>query len=283
VQQSFANRISVVAGALCLFAPVTLYAQQSATREDRAVRSSISYVFATDLGSGVYDMDGRSLQVYQLTYEKQLRDTKPKHFGVEFELPVTFGFFDFSPEDVISHGIPTRVDSFSAVPGLALDYLVGDDWHVKPYVRAGFSVASSSVDGYLWGTGVQVERRGDFHGWDGLTRSELAIAGVDYRTNVPNDRFVRLRQGVDLTRGLGWKMGSREMELGLYNIYDLVLDPPTAPVVEGRKHPMQAEFGFTFATRPRYRLWKFNAPRLGFGYRLAGELSAWRLVIGEPF
>jgi hypothetical protein len=270
--------------ALCLLVPLTADAQQAASqREDQAVGSSISYVFATDLGSGVYDMGGRSLQVYQLTYEKQLRETGPDHFGIEFELPVTFGFFNFNPQDVISHGLPSRVDSFSAVPGVALDYLFGDDWHLKPYVRAGFSVASSSVDGYLWGTGLQVERRGDFHGWDSLVRSELALAGADYRSNVPNDRFVRLRQGADLTRSLGWKLGSRKVEFGLYNIYDLVLDPPTAPVVEGRRHPMQAEFGFTFATRPRYRFWKFNAPRLGFGYRLAGELSAWRIVIGEPF
>jgi hypothetical protein len=280
-----ANKIlAYLAMALCLLGPASARAQAAApTREEKAVSSSISYVFATDLGSGVYDLGGRSLQVYQLTYEKELREARPGHFGVEFELPVTFGFFDFNPEDVISHGLPTRVDSFSAVPGLSLDYLLGDDWHLKPYVRAGFSVASSSVDGYLWGTGVVVERRGDFHGWDGLTRSELAVAGVNYRSNVPNDRFVRLRQGVDLTRSLGWKIRSREVELGLYNIYDLVLDPPTAPLVEGRRHPIQAEFGFTFATRPRYRVWKFNFPRLGFGYRLAGELSAWRFVIGEPF
>ncbi|HEV8443714.1 MAG TPA: hypothetical protein VGQ27_09545 [Steroidobacteraceae bacterium] len=279
---SLTRNFFVFAG-LGLLAATVAHAQQSATQQDKAVGSSINYVFATDLGSGVYDMNGRSLQVYQLTYEKELRETKADQFGVEFELPVTFGFFNFNPQDVLSHGIPTRVDSLSAVPGLALDYLLGQDWHVKPYVRAGFSVASSSVNGYLWGSGVQVEKRGDFHGWDGFTRSELSVAGVDYRSDVPNDRFVRLRQGVDLTRGLGWKLKSREVELGLYNIYDLIVDPPTAPVVEGRKHPIQAEFGFTFATRPRYRLWKFNAPRLGFGYRLAGELSAWRFVIGEPF
>jgi hypothetical protein len=272
-----------VFSSLGLLAAPVAQGQTAATQQDKAVGSSINYVFATDLGSGVYDMNGRSLQVYQLTYEKELRETKADQFGVEFELPVTFGFFNFNPQDVLSHGIPTRVDSLSAVPGLALDYLLGQDWHVKPYVRAGFSVASSSVNGYLWGSGVQVEKRGDFHGWDGFTRSELSVAGVDYRSDVPNDRFVRLRQGVDLTRGLGWKLKSREVELGLYNIYDLIVDPPTAPVVEGRKHPIQAEFGFTFATRPRYRLWKFNAPRLGFGYRLAGELSAWRFVIGEPF
>ena len=254
------------------------------TRQDEAVGESINYVFATDLGSGVYDFDGRTLQIYQLTYEKWLREAKPGQIGVRFDLPITFGFFDFKTVDVLSHGLPSRVDSYSVVPGMSLDYMLDEEWHLIPYARAGFSVASSSVDGWLYGAGIKIERRGDFHGWDNLSRSELAIAGVNYRADVPNDRFVRMRQGFDFTRALPWKFGNRRsVELGLYGIFDAILDPPTAPVTGARKHPLQAEFGFTFATRPRYKVWRFDAPRLGFGYRLAGELSAWRFVIGKPF
>ena len=57
--------------------------------------------------------------------------------GVRFVLPVTAGFFDFSPLDVVSEGPPTRVDSFSVVPGFELDQQLANDWHVMPYVRAG--------------------------------------------------------------------------------------------------------------------------------------------------
>ncbi len=180
------------------------HAQSATPREqDEAVGASINYVFATDLGSGVYDLDGRTLQIYQLTYRKELREATQEKFGIDFELPVTFGFFDFKPVDVLSEGIPTRVDSFSAVPGMSLDFPLRDDWHLKPYVRAGFSVASSHVDGWLYGAGVHLEKNSDFHGWDSLARSEFALAGVEYRDAVPNDRFVRLRQGFDLRRGLG--------------------------------------------------------------------------------
>ena len=252
--------------------------------EDEAVGESINYVFATDLGSGVYDIDGRTLQIYQLTYEKILREVTPEHFGVTLDVPVTFGFFDFKPVDVLSEGIPTRVDSFSVVPGVALDYLLPRDYHLIPYARAGFSVASSSVDGWLYGTGVRLEKRRDFHGWDAFARSELAIAGVEYRDDAPSDRFVRLRQGFDLRHGLGWKVRDREAELGLYAIFDVIVDPPTAPVAGERNgQSIRAEFGFTLATRPRHQIWRFNMPRLGFGYRLAGTLSGWRFVIGEPF
>jgi hypothetical protein len=247
------------------------------------VGRSISYVFATDLGSGIYDLDGRTLQIYQFWYRKALREATPEKFGARFELPMTFGFFDFKPIDVLSHGIPTHVDSFSVVPGIALDYIVGDAWHVLPYARAGFSVASSSVDGWLFGAGVRVERSGDFHGWDSFVRTDFAYAGAHYRAEIPSDSFSRIRQGFDLRRGIGWKIGDREVELGLYSVFDVVLDSPVEPLSREDGSVIQAEFGWTLSTRPRYKIWRFDAPRLGFGYRLAGEFTSWRLVIGQPF
>jgi hypothetical protein len=268
-----------------LLSPLSALAQTTPaeTREDEAVGQSINYVFATDLGSGVYDMGGRTLQIYRYTYDRELREPREGHWGLRFVLPVTAGFFDFSPVDVISSGPPTRVDSLSVVPGLELDYPLPGGWHLVPYARAGFSIASSSVDGWLYGAGIRAERRTDFHGWDAYVRSELAYAGVKYRHETPDDRFLRVRQGFDLTRGVGWRIRGREVELGLYAIFDVVGDPPTAPVTNAEEAPLQAEFGLTIASRPRVKIWRFDAPRLGFGYRLAGELSSWRLAIGAPF
>jgi hypothetical protein len=283
---------AIFCGGLLLWLAAVAQAQTTPqTREDEAVGESINYVFATDLGSGLYELDGRSLQIYRYTWRKDLRETPPaagdgqgaSRPGVRLVVPVTAGFFDFNPVDVISNGPPTRVDSFSVVPGVEWDYPFADGWHVIPYLRAGFSVASSSVDGWLYGAGVRAERHSDYHGWEQFARSELAYAGVKYRSDNPDDRFLRLRQAFDFTRGLGWRARGHELELGVYTIFDVIVDPPTAPLAGARDEPVQAEFGFTLASRPRVKLWKFDAPRLGFGYRLAGELSAWRFVIGAPF
>jgi hypothetical protein len=252
-------------------------------REGEAVGNSVNYVFATDLGSGLYELDGRNLQIYRYTWRRLLREPGPRRPGLRFTLPVTAGFFDFSPLDVIESGPPRRVDSLSVVPGLELDYPLGDGWHLIPYARAGFSLASSSVDGWLYGTGLRLERHAPFGDWDGFVRSELAFAAVDYRDDAPNDEFVRLRQGFDLTRVFGRESRRHRLEIGVYGIFDFIADPPTVPLLDGREVPAQAEFGFTFAPQPRYKLWRFDLPRLGFGYRMAGDLSAWRFVIGQPF
>jgi hypothetical protein len=278
-----ANMPGRIALSLLLFLSTRALAQTTEARQDDAVGASLNYVFAAELGSGVYDLDGRTLQIYRLTYDKHLREGDEDTAGLRFVLPITFGFLDFKPFDVLSKGIPTHVDSFSVVPGLELDYLLRGDWHLIPYVRAGASVASSSVDGWLYGLGARLERNKDWHGWDSFTMTELNIAGVGYRQDVRDDQFARVRQGFNLARGIVWKVRGREVELGLYGIFDLILDPPTMPVAEARKQPLQAEFGFTFSTRPVYHLGWFDAPRLGFGYRLAGELSAWHFLIGKPF
>jgi hypothetical protein len=268
-----------------LFAASSAWAQSPAERaEDEAVGSSINYVFATDLGSGVYDLDGRTLQIYKLTYERELRETTPDQLGVRFDLPVTFGFFDFKPTDVLSSGLPSRVDSFSVVPGFELDYLMEGDWHLIPYARAGFSVASSSVDGWLYGAGLRVERRSDFHGWDKFTRAELAYAGVNYRTDysqrpVPTPAFgLRFHARARLEH---WRSRRRAGPLRGVRHH-----PRSAHGAAGPE-PAAPHAGGSSASRwprgPRYKIWKFDAPRLGFGYRLAGTLSSWRFVIGVPF
>jgi hypothetical protein len=279
------KRLASALGAVLAWSFVATTSAQTAaeTETDGAVGESINYVFATDLGSGVYDLDGRTLQIYRFTYRKELRAVEPRRPGMRLVLPLTAGLFDFTPFDVLSEGIPTRVDSFSIVPGVELDYLLPDDWHVIPYLRAGFSAASSSVDGWLYGTGVRVERTSDWHGWTSRVRSELNLSGVEYRRATSDDQFARLRQGFDLTRGIGRKLAGREMAIGMYAIFDVILDPPTAPVAAGHAQPMQAEFGVTFGTQPPFKIWRFDAPRLGFGYRLAGELSAWHFLIGAPF
>jgi hypothetical protein len=267
-----------------LLAPVaSSFAQIAADDEDAAVGDSVNYVFATDLGSGIYDFNGRSLQIYRFTYDKDLREAREGQLGARFVLPITAGFFDFSPIDVISEGPPTRVDSFSVVPGFELDHVLWNDWHFIPYARAGFSVASSSVNGWLYGSGFRLERTVEMNGWNTYFRTELAYAGVQYRNSTPNDEFARFRQAFDFTRGTGWKIGHKEIEFGVYTVLDAILDPPTAPLAHVGQEPAQVEFGMTIATRPRIRIWRFDAPRIGVGYRLAGDLSAWRIVLGVPF
>ena len=251
--------------------------------DDRAVGSSVSYVFASELGSGVYDLDGRTLQVYRIPLSRELRARTSERPGIRLIAPITLGFFDFEPRDIISSGLPSRVDMVTATPGIELEYALRDVWRLIPYARAGASVASSGVDGFLYGVGVRAERRRALRAWETFARHELAIAGVEFRSTARDDVFARLRNAMEFRRGMGVHLRDRELTFALYGIVDVIADPPRAPVVGTELETLQLEPGFVFGTRPEWRVRRVPVPRLGLGYRFAGELSGWRLVIGAPF
>src|SRR5476651_2302934 len=96
-----------------------------------------SYVFATELGSGVYDVSGRTLLVYRLPFSYSLRAVSEDAPGLNLTLPAAVGFFNYSPVDLVHTQLPAHLDAFSFVPGLQLDYRLDERWHVEPYVRAG--------------------------------------------------------------------------------------------------------------------------------------------------
>lgn len=220
--------------AWCLLALPAFAQSPGEVREDAAVGDSINYVFAADLGSGLYELDGRTLQIYRFNWKRELREMRDDHMGIRAVVPVTAGFFDFNPIDVISSGPPTRIDSFSVVPGIELDIRLGGGWNLIAYARTGFSVASSSVDGWLYGAGFRLERNREVNGWDSHERSELAYAGVKYRHDEPGDQFLRLRQGFDFTRAVGKPFREHRPELGVYAVVDFIVDPPTLPLADAR-------------------------------------------------
>src|SRR5688500_3429579 len=101
----------------------------------------VNFAFATQLGSGVYSVSGRTLQIHRLPFRHALKSADDTRFGIELTLPVTLGFFDFELQDVANGDIPTDVDALSFVPGLSLVYEAGPRWRLGSYAEAGVSKA----------------------------------------------------------------------------------------------------------------------------------------------
>jgi hypothetical protein len=243
-----------------------------------------SYVFATELGSGVYDVSGRTLLVYRLPFSYSLRAASEDTPGLDLTLPAAVGFFNFSPIDLVHTQLPAHLDAFSFVPGLRLDYPLSERWHVEPYVRAGGSFASADFDGWLYGLGTTSTYKWQIHALQARVVNDVLVAGVIYKSSaVANDNLVRLRNGFELRGGTGVMLGQHEMELSVYGFADYFPDAPRPPVEGTRASHLQFEPGFMIGARPPWQIRGFRVPRLGIGYRFAGDLSGWHLVISEPF
>jgi hypothetical protein len=247
-----------------------------------------NYAFASELGSGVYEVNGSIIQVYGFTPSHRLRyaERPGKRPGLKLIFPVTVGFFDFKTQDLVHLELPSHIGALSVEPGAELDYWLNEDWHVYPYVKAGASFASSSdVSAYIWGAGVRSDFRFSIFDSADLWRSEVTHAAVHYPNGAaPNDSFTRFRNGVELRHWVGGPThDARRFELGVYGVSDIYLDAPQGPDSGISARTLQFEFGLMFGMNPMYELWGVPLPRIGIGYREAGVLSGWRLVLGEPF
>jgi len=245
-----------------------------------------NYAFASELGSGIYAVSGRTIQVYQLTPAYHLRPAAPRagRPGIKLLFPLTVGFFNFVPVDLVRLQLPNSIGALSLEPGVELDFWLSDAWHVYPYLKAGGTFASSTeINGVIFGTGVRSDYRFEALGGGALWRAELAYAGVHYHGDLPDDSFTRLRNGVEVRRNLGWDWHGRALQLGPYAFADIYFNAPSGPASGISARTLQFEGGLMMDLLPQYQVRGWSLPRIGIGYREAGMLSGWRLVIGEPF
>lgn len=245
-----------------------------------------SYAFASELGSGVYEISGSTITVYTFEPGWQLRPAAPNggRPGIRLLLPLTVGFFNFQTSDLLHLELPTSIGALSLEPGVQLDYWINDAWDLYPYVKAGGSFASSSqINAVIYGTGIRSDYRYDALGGWGLWRAELTYAGVHYHGDLPNESFTRLRNGAELRHNAGLVIGSREMQLSPYGVVDIYFNAPEGPASGISARTLQFEVGLMLNLTPNWEIHGVPLPRLGLGYREAGVLSGWRLVLGEPF
>ncbi len=268
--------------ALAVAASPALYGADAATRADLRFTS---FAFAHEFGSGLYDFNGRTLQVYGLPFGWSAVEPGEDQTGLRLRLPVTVGFLDFRAADVIETGLPGRVDSVSFVPGVEFAFVLAERWQLLPYLQAGLSTASEpDVESDLLGAGVRAERvfvAGEF---EALYAGAATYSRVEYHGGtLPDDDFLRLRNSLEFKRPAGFSLGDHPIEYGLFATIDVFVDPPTGPTTGIDVPRSQLETGVVFGARPEWRAWKIPLPRVGLSYRFAGDLSAVRFVLGAPF
>lgn len=246
----------------------------------------INFGFATQLGSGIYSVSGRTLQVYRLPFSYSLTRDEESRFRPRLTLPLTIGFLDFRPRDVVDSGMPERIDSLSFVPGLALEVRMTEKWELEPFIEAGVSRdRSREINQRVYATGLRSIHRFDGDIADRQLVAEILHAVVDLPDVDERDDFTRFRLGASARRPFRPGDGGSRPDFLVYGIADLFSDVPTGPAT-GEKETdglVQFEVGMTFGMTENMRLWRIPLPRIGFGYRFGEDLSVYRIVFGSPY
>jgi hypothetical protein len=246
----------------------------------------VNYAFATQLGSGVYDVSGRTLQIYRLPFGYSFSEPRSDRPGVSLTLPVTLGLLDFEPRDVLDTGVPDSLDTLSFVPGIQLDFALNPHWHFLPFGEFGRAWdLGGDVDADVYSFGA--------HGsglWSTDALDSLRVdIGLTYTAVNPQelhkDDVLLLELGVEGRRPLALSIAGRPLDWGVYALAQAFVDRAEEPLDQSaaQADPLQFEVGLTLGTRDPVTVWHIPVPRVGVGFRFGEELEVWRLVLGAPF
>lgn len=297
------SAVALLCGLLCGPLAATAVAETVPLRESELPEAN--FAFAHRLGTGVYEISGRTVQVYSLPFEWRLRERgvaedgtdgadsadgregRARRAGLTLTLPVTLGFFDFKLEDVLESGLPSDIATLSFVPGLRWDLEVGEGWRLQPFVEAGIARdRSSDLRSRVATVGATADRYATSrHGMLRVHHAfEYAHASID---GFSGDDFALFVSGAELTRALPVKPGRRAFDWAPYGAVRWYPDPPGVPLLASAPTRgvtrLQGEIGVTFGTVEPLRIGGVTLPRIGLGWRFGEHLSVARLVIGERF
>lgn len=270
--------------ALLLGSPCAIWAQVEPL--SAAEQDTVNFAFATQLGSGVYEVSGREIQIYRLPFSWTLSSQADPE--IRLLLPVAFGLFDFEPGDLLDEGLPSGLDTLSFTPGIELSFALANDWTLQPAAEIGRA----------WEQGGEVEatirtlrlRAVQETERDYGRRRLQATSGytlVDFEELSDTGDVLYLELAGEARRNIGWQPFSLGLDAGAYALLEWFVDRPDAPVArttdDDAYASLQLEAGITLGARGDREIWGMPWPRIGVGYRVADGLSTWRIVVGDAF
>ena len=242
------------------------------------------YVYANYLGSGLYSAAGRDVGVLALPFSAPEPVYQRDNLQVMVNIPVTFGFYDFSSGSPLPPGIPERLDTLTVVPSVNFEYQMNDSWKLIPFVDLGFGKNFSDGSNVgIYATGVRSNLNFQIAGRTARLGNRLLYAAYSAGDNV----LTLFDTGVEVTQPLKGTLFGKKLDASVYAVNFLYLQDfqlvSYAIGIPSANVTMQNEIGFTFGIGSGIERSVMKIPRFGLGYRFGGNVSAIRIVFGAPF
>jgi hypothetical protein len=278
---------------LLLAAPAVGEAQEPPVEPEQEPK--INFVFASQLGSGVYSAGDRSVQVYRIPIPVTLRSEEEHRWGIQLRFPVALGFYDFRTSDIFEGRLPDQVSTITALAGVTLTTRVGDHWVLGPMAEAGYARDFSLDEGSgVYSVGLEAQGVYERGRYMHLVDTRAVWAGQSKAAEGLADDFLRLQTSYEARRRLPWTTERHSFDAGLfvasYVFFDSValyrfpreITVATVEEVPRSNVTAQWEAGITFGVEPA-KVGRIPVPRLGLSYRFGDDVSAIRFVIGSIF
>ena len=247
---------------------------------------SINYAFSTQLGGGIYTVEGRTIQIYRISLARRLRDPGERTWGVKVIVRTTLGFYNLRLDDIIDKGIPDNIGTLAVVPEIEFEAPPWkENWQILPFFAAG---GGKDFEGgsfnYILALGI---RSRVIWPWKENYRirlgNQLIYSVATNRDADFSDDFGLFDTVVDLRRPLGFGPWNHEIDASVYGAnYLFLISPRLIDLDDADLHfTMNWELGVTLGTAEPWRILGLQLPRIGIGYRFDSKRGAIRLLIGE--
>ncbi len=245
-----------------------------------------NFAFAAQLGSGIYDVSGHTVQIYRIPFDLSVREPKADAPRIWLEFPICFGFFDVDVQDETDTTWRDHFATVSLTPGVGLEFSVLRNWSLRPYVQLGVARdLHTSQSAYVYTVGVRSLATFDPGRLTLLLGNRLLYTGSHTAGVEVDDDFAMLESGFEIRSPIRRKVKGYGIDWGPY-IMNYLYMAPTEVFLEGAPLDVgsQYEVGVTLGTQELVPFWRFFAvPRLGVGYRFGDGFSAVRLILGTAF
>lgn len=270
-----------------LLLSITIFAILNSTGNAQAFNiNELNYGFASYLGTGIYSVSERDVQIYQIPFSYKFDNTEGNSWQFKLRAPVTLGFYDFTYTDILNSGLPDEATTLSFVPGIEALYPIKNNWLFGPFLDAGLAKNLETEDtNTIYGAGFAsiYEHK--------IKQNTLTIA----------NRFLYARdEGSDIDQAEDFSSFETVLDLRFPStlterdyVYDFSLyfanyryfdnldfiRPSQRPV----EVVIQNEIGFTFGLKHAIKSQYLSIPRIGIGYRFGDDLAILRIIIGSVF
>jgi hypothetical protein len=256
----------------------------------------INFVFASQLGSGVYASGDSVVQVYRIPISWNAIPVDDRSWGLRVRFPVTLGFYDFRSRDLLDLEIPDHVSTVTL--SAVTEFLVplGQHWLLSPVGELGYARDfSQDVGSGLYSVGIRASRSQQLGGFDTAFDTRTVWAGQADADRALADDFLRLESAYEVRRPIPGSLGSRRLDAGVFVANYIYFDsagffrfPDRAAAmaantgVKSDANTVLWEIGITIGIEPRK--WAgIPVPEVGVSYRFGSDMTAWRLVFGGAF